>query len=660
MASTTTNKVSFQDEPVDPGENKRGEEFLASPDRAHRDKKQKGDESASDASEEMEVVFADAKSTEEDALEDIDTIKETGDAMDTEAGDQEVTEEKQAEDTDMQVEPTANPKVISPDKDTTRAKAISRGHRWPKLTMGKTPCDKNRKRMEYLSLTIRADPGGIKDGNLDRHIVSKLKKAFIAAQKLDTKFVWYRYGVEEKEPNSILDVRKFPDDFKTLQGVTTERNKDCYVHNLRVWVPQNNKNLVVYTKIRVGYESNDFLEQWTKHFKTLIPAWSVYKKDLQAPQTVEIGYLWGAPESLQPKATTKVLRSIFVDYALRKTPPDPPLMFALQSKLLLSGDKDSKTRALHVKVRTDDRERATGYFKAAVTTKTWKLFTNCYVELKPTVRSHPKEKERVYKMIKSHRRTQADILSFETRDFVALDIRNEFVFNEDGKQATIRSLLMEMTVPADMPKIVNGERIVKTVQVPLFLTADHHWKNQDTFVITYPKDYEMLAVNRLRGLYAYLVWKLSSDELANEHDIERDLSIWFTEEAREKRKLMAVEDGIVIDEAEMEDPRTLENASGMSYIHQEDFKKFLEEEQINDTSTTKGRTARARAFQPKTGSVGTQNTTPSQNVANALREAASTAGTLGGLSNPSTTDSPTQATGNEPQPALPEGAGDGV
>jgi hypothetical protein len=170
--------------------------------------------------------------------------------------------------------------------------------------------ERNRKNMVFLNLKVTVGSKHIKEGQAEGCLLKFFQSFFKEAKTRDPNFVLYKYLPEVGEPSAILETHRFPESFKTLQGEgPTNRCKGCCVHGLKIYNSKG-KNMTIHTEMRVGCDLPDWLETMQAWIQTLEPKPYLRKKDLQAANTIEIGFLFGCNPLMRDRAVQGVLEKI--------------------------------------------------------------------------------------------------------------------------------------------------------------------------------------------------------------------------------------------------------------------------------------------------------------------------------------------------------------
>ena len=274
-------------------------------------------------------------------------------------------------------------------KDRKRNKANGRYRDYTK----KGPCSHNRPKMQYWNLKLGVDPAQNKDTK--KGLYDLLNKLYSEAQARDGSFVLYKYEPKEGEPEAIPRSATFPSSFEALQGEGPSRRfLDAYVYGLKTYNSKG-KIMTIHTEIRVGYTENDLLDLLQQWIKDLKPAPYLRPKDLQAPYTKLIGFLFCCNPLMRDTTAGPVLREIMFNLATLAQEDMPH--FAVSSRWISDGvfekkDPDKKTpllqqkRTLHIEALTSDASRTKALIKKALLQPAWKRYTNTKATLLPTIK----------------------------------------------------------------------------------------------------------------------------------------------------------------------------------------------------------------------------------------------------------------------------------
>ena len=399
----------------------------------------------------------------------------------------------------------------------------------------------NRSKMEYWNFKIACQPTDIKDGNIPNWIRARLKAFYIQAKKIDTQFVLYKYRPAANEPDAILDTAGFPDSFEKLQGEgPANRYTDCYFYGLRTYNSKG-KTMNIYTEIRVGYTKDDMMQCIQSWVLTQIPQPYIRPKDLQAPDTTEIGFLFGCNPFMREKPVHKILQRIVTDLTIRARAPN--VVFSVSQRFIQDGQYGknkaegrsspmTQNRALHVEARTEEKSMVKALLQKALKEPLWRLYTNARISLLPSWRD-AEDKSRAAYCIAKHRTAMSN-LAWETTDIISNpDHANGDVVDPDtGKKMTLRIILMEMEIPVEITQFKEGKKVKKQTTDRLFMSLDETWGEQGKWALVFPTAYAATAKKKITGLYVY-IRQMVMDNLGESTE-EADLSIacWFKPHAR--------------------------------------------------------------------------------------------------------------------------------
>ena len=530
---------------------------------------------------------------------------------------------------------TNNTEVTDDQQDTEIFTTVSR-QRHPQIGFGKWQtftkkgvCANNRTYMAFWNYKIAVDPAKIKNGAVMKWIMNHLKEFFIKAKQLDEKFVLYKYKAQAGEPDAILEVTQLPTSFSDLNGGgKANRYNGCYVHGLRTW-DSKGKPMNVHTEIRVGYEQKDLPALLQEYVQTLSPAPYLRPKDLQAPDTVEIGFLFMSNPMMRDRTVFEKLKKITTAMAIQKQ--EHGVVFAVSNRFLQDGNYEKKKkksdnfnplqspRALHIEGLASDRSRTKGYIKTALKSPLWKNAYNAPVSLLPTVRD-AKEPSRAKMSIEQHRNGMANLGWTSTTQLVNPDRTNPIITKDDGKPASLRDIIMDMDMPVEIHEMRDGQRHVKKTKDKMFQSVDERFRKPGEFVFVYPKAYEKMAKNRVNGLYAYVRHLHHNNIGGTLSECDDDIACWFTNEARENAQDQSVEDGTVITNETLEQRQALADLSDTLWIT---GLHLLDSPGQGTTMVDKT----ARKFNPDTASIHTQHTTATKIISSALEAAVARANT---------------------------------
>ena len=503
----------------------------------------------------------------------------------------------------------------------------------PRLGFGKWPtfnkstlCENNRKYMMFWNYKIVVDPNIVPKGEAINWIMNHLKTDFMTkAKALDETFVLYRYRPQPGETDAIVDVDKFPTSFTDLNGGgKTTRYKNCYFHGLRTWDARDGKSMNIHTEIRVGYEQKDLPLLLQEHVRSLNPQPYLRPKDLQAPDTVEIGFFFMGNPMMRDRTVFERLKKITTKHAIQRK--EGGVVFAVSNRFLQDGDYDKKKpkstnrnpiqspRALHIEGLASDRSRTKAYIQLALKSADWKRYTNAPISILPTVRD-AEEPSRAKMSVEQHRTGMKNLGWTVSTQITNPDHRNEVITFDDGKRATLRDIVMDMEMPVEIHDIHDGKRRIRQTKDKMFQSLDEKFGSPGEWVFVYPKSYEATAINRVKGLYAYIRHMHHNGTGGTLEECETDIECWFTSFAKEESQGLLVEDGKVITTETIEQRQAMANLTDLPWI----TGMTLLDSPGAQENTTVDRTA--RKFNPDTASIHTQCTTATKIMSKAMEEA---------------------------------------
>ena len=486
----------------------------------------------------------------------------------------------------------------------------------------KGPCSLNRPTMQYWNLKLSIDPAQHKDAKKGLHDL--LNKLYGEAKARDDSFVLYKYEPKEGKPGAIPRSGTFPKMFKALQGKGPSRQfLDAYVYGLKTYNSKG-KIMTVHTEIRVGYTENDLLDLLQQWVRDLKPAPYLRPKDLQAPFTKLIGFLFCCNPLMRDTTAGPVLRGIMFNLATLAQEDMPH--FAVSSRWISDGvfekkDPDKKTpllqqkRTLHVEALASDASRTKALFKKALLQPAWKRYTNTKATLLPTLKDSS-DKSRAKICVEKHRSAMMDLAWASTDALINPDHYNQLILREDdGKPASLRDLIMSVTIQVEVESVKDGKRIVTTKEDGLFLSMDELFNSEGTYAFVFPKAYEEKARNFVTGIYTHIFHMIESRTLANAEDVAQDIAVWFTRQAIEDASNMAYENGKVITLEDREAIEACEILDNLPWVTK------------TDTTIHTASEATLKVTQPRrwdngdTASIHTQHTTHTTRISDKLADA---------------------------------------
>ena len=486
----------------------------------------------------------------------------------------------------------------------------------------KGPCSHNRPTMQYWNLKLGIDPAQHKDTK--KGLYDLLNKLCDEARARDNSFVLYKYEPKEGEPEAISQGTTFPKTFKALQGEGPSRRfLDAYVYGLKTYNSKG-KIMTIHTEIRVGYTESDLLDLLQQWIRDLKPAPYLRPKDLQAPHTKLIGFLFCCNPLMRDTTAGPVLRGIMFNLATLAQDDMPH--FAVSSRWISDGvfekkDPDKKTpllqqkRTLHIEALASDASRTKALMKKALLQPAWKRYTNTKATLLPTLKDSS-DKSRAKICVEKHRSAMMDLAWASTDALINPDHHNQFILREDdGKPASLRDLIMSITIQVEVESVKDGKRITTTKEDGLFLSMDELFGTEGSYAFVFPKAYEDKARNFVTGIYTHIFHMIESRTLANAEDVAQDIACWFTRQAIEDASNMAYENGKVITLEDREAIEACEILDNLPWVTK------------TDTMIHPAGEATLKVTQPRpwdngdTASIHTQHTTNTTRISDKLAEA---------------------------------------
>jgi hypothetical protein len=187
---------------------------------------------------------------------------------------------------------------------------------------------------------------------------------------------------------------------------------------------------------------------------------------------------------------------------------------------------------------------------------------------------------------------------------------------------------MSMRVYAKVTRDKHGTNQDTVETVPLFLSVSSHWRDSNLHTFCYYKEYAPIAKNRIQGLLPYLTWLLAREQNETESIIRARLGPWFNQPAVIKAERSQVEEnGVVVSAEEMEDREDMEEMGKQVYVIS-NLSSFLQDHPPSANLEVEHVAAHV---QQDSGSLASQQTTPTKLLTDQYRALASEAGTLAGL-----------------------------
>ena len=451
-----------------------------------------------------------------------------------------------------------------------------------------TPCMNNRPHMVYWKYRISAEPNNVKDGNVEKFFRARLRDFYNAGKKRDPTFVLYKYEPQINEADAILDTGYFPKSFKELQGEgPSNRYKNGYFFGLRTYNSKG-KQMTLYLEMRVGYTDRELpklMREWTK---TIIPLPYLTEKDLQAPHTVEIGFLFMCNPFMRDRPVQKVLKEIFTNVTIQEK--EPPISFAVSQRWINDGNFSAKTderipplqqkRGLHIEALLSDRTRTKAYVHNALKQDAWKRYTNSSASLLPSYRD-AEDRERARTCINRHLDAMKSLDYAYTDAISNPDHRNQAITRPGtDKPTTLRELVMSIETDVEVVTRKDGERVTKKVKDKLFLSLDEAYRTekerseqpqQSKHVLVFPKAYGVEARKVVSSLYLHIAYMIANRDLNCLADAKQDVGVWFTETAITAGNQMEIIEGQVYTEESLLQKEAMDKVASVQwYISSEE------------------------------------------------------------------------------------------
>ena len=482
-------------------------------------------------------------------------------------------------------------------------------------------CANHRPYMRFWNYKFSVEPSNIKDGKIGSWIRARAKEFFIFLKSVDDTAVLYPYRPQANEPRAILEAAKFPETFGALQGEgPSARYKDCYFYGLKTWNSRGN-TMNINTEIRIGYTATDVPSLIKSWVADQVPQPYLREKDLQAPDTVEVGFLFGCNPLMRDQTAYKRLKKITDNLCIQAN--EPPVEFAISNRWINDGaygkrDKNARSsllqqnRALHVEAIASDKSRTKVMVRKGLETDEWKGYTNVKALLLPTWKDSD-DKSRARSCIEKHRSAMADLAWTASDQLINPDHVHKYITNVNSKKrASLRDLIMSIEIDVDTIKEVHGEVQEVKEKDKLFLSLDEMFSEHGKWAFVYPKAYEAQAKNYINGLFVYIRNMVKQDDLTPDEEIDNDISVWFTAQARKEAASMSFVDGKVL---------TADNISQRDALNILDDVPWFRGQSPPSPSKTPKVDKRIRKYEVHdTDSIHTQFTTHTQLVAEELEQ----------------------------------------
>lgn len=425
----------------------------------------------------------------------------------------------------------------------------------------------------YWNYKITVVLSDVKDGNVKAKVIKELKQFFIHAKKVDHSFMILKYYPTHGEPDVIKEAAKFPTEWKTLEGEGPSlRYKNAFFHGLRIYNPRKSDQpkdeppqINIYTELRVGFHESDMEARMKEWVMTQVPQPYLRAKDLQAPNTREIGFLFGANPFMRDQPAQKVLKRIAFNYTTSHNLP--PIEFAVTNRWInekksykkkgKNSWKDDKPkspmeqmRALHIEAFYDDRSRTKAILRELLKHPEWKAYTNAPTALLPSMRD-AENATRAAACLARHKKAMQGLSFMSTTAIYNPDKLSEHILKdptnlESDRSASLRDIIMAMETKVIVKGRKNGERYTKTTTDKLFQSLDPSFKQPDTWILVYPTAYKEEAEERIRGLYLYVFQYVQETYGESDETTAYYIKNWFTADAIEEAEGMEIRDGRVV------------------------------------------------------------------------------------------------------------------
>lgn len=421
-------------------------------------------------------------------------------------------------------------------------------------------------------------PTNVKDGNLRAAGRAQLKKLFIQCKSLDPTFTLHKYYPEANEPDSIKEAATFPE-WNTLQGEGPgSRYKDAYFHGLRIPTFRQESNskkkdskkdeqMNIYLEFRASFNEKDLEERLKEWAMTQVPQPYIRAKDLQAPRTKDIGFLFGANPYMRDRKAYEILKK--AAFSITTAGNEEPIVFAVTNRWLSEGslskeERDRRdqerektkasgerpnpmvtNRALHIEALISDESRTKAIIQLALKQDIWKRYTNARVALLPSYR-HALDKSRATEAMSQHKNFMEGLTSSMTTQIHNPDKTIKHILTPSGKSATLRDIIMgiETEVLVRTRKDDTVKDVLKTDK--LFISLDPAFNNTTVWHLVYPKAYKQQAEPIVHGLFAYARSYVENYHGESKEDAARSISPWFTATAASEGEQMEWENGSLI------------------------------------------------------------------------------------------------------------------
>jgi hypothetical protein len=338
-----------------------------------------------------------------------------------------------------------------------------------------------------------------------------MKKWYLKCRERDSDMILYRYEKKnEQENDALTNPNNIPDSVNQI---------DMYFNGYR---PKSEAG-ISYMSARIGF--NLVEDTFFADCKVLLQedGHSMYKKNIQAAHTENVGWLWGSYRDMDIDYLRDWLETIFINYDIRnKVSRKEPLKLGLWNKPVWDGTKKSDRPAgkkgvfgVHLDGEMGNAKTIQSYTRKALASPEFKKSFGIRMHLIPrlTFRDSPHQKKKFQVALQKHSHLVACLERAYTWELGA-DIEHD---SQKLGMVNLRALVFRWKA--------------KGTEEQLFVGIDKKWGKDGGYTFTFPKKFEPEAREKLACLPAYL---------HREHGDE--IFRWFTPDAKERALAMEWDD----------------------------------------------------------------------------------------------------------------------